>query len=53
MRLAKYKKNELQNLQHLKESGQGLVMFKFKLDYVEEQLFVMFLWILIKVGLLW
>ena len=29
-----------QNLQDLKETGEGLVMFKFRLGYVEEQFFV-------------
>ena len=40
MRVVKYNKNEFQNLQDLKETGQGLTMFKYKLGYVEGQLFV-------------
>ena len=39
LRVEKYNKNEFQNLQDLKETGKSLVMFKFKLGYVEEQLF--------------
>ena len=38
--MVNYKKNEFQNLQDLKETGKGLVMLKFKLDYIEELLFV-------------
>ena len=38
--IARYNKNEFQNLQDLKESGEGLVKFQFKLGFVEEQLFV-------------
>ena len=38
--VAKYDKNTSQNLQDLKETGEGLVKFQFKLSYVEEQLFV-------------
>ena len=33
-------KNEFQNLQDLKETGEGLVKFQFKLGYVEKQLFL-------------
>ena len=40
LRVAKYNKNELQNLQDFKESGEGLVRFQFKIGYVEQQLFV-------------
>ena len=40
LQVAKYNKNELQNLQDLKESGEGLVRFQFKIGYVEQQLFV-------------
>ena len=40
LRVAKYNKNEFQNLQDLKENGGGLVMLKYKLGYVEDQLFV-------------
>ena len=40
LRVVKDNKNEFQNLQDLKETGQGLIMFKYKLGYVEEQLFV-------------
>lgn len=40
LRVANNNKNEFQNLQDLKETGQGLVKFQFKLDYVEDQLFV-------------
>ena len=40
LKVAKYNKNELQNLQGLKESGEDLVKFQFKLGYVEEQFFV-------------
>ena len=40
LRGAKYNKNSFQNLQDLKETGEGLVMFKFKLGYIEKQLFV-------------
>ena len=36
LRVAKYNKNEFQNLQDLKETGDGLVKFQFKLGYVEE-----------------
>ena len=36
LRVEKYNKNEFQNLQDLKETGKSLVMFKFKLGYVEE-----------------
>ena len=39
LKVAKYNKNELQNLQGLKESGEDLVKFQFKLGYVEEQFF--------------
>ena len=39
-RVAKYNKNEFQNLQDLKETREGLVKFQFKVGYVEEQLFV-------------
>ena len=38
--VAKYNKNELQNLPDFKESGEGLVRFQFKIGYVEQQLFV-------------
>ena len=38
--VAKYNKSEYQNLQDLKETGEGLVMFKFKHGYVEKLLFV-------------
>ena len=38
LRIEKYNKNEF--LQDLKETGQSLVKFHFKLGYVEEQLFV-------------
>ena len=38
LRVAKYNKNEFQNLQDLKGTGDGLVKFQFKLGYVEEQL---------------
>ena len=37
--VVKYNKNEFQNLQDLKETGKSLVMFKFKLGYVNKQLF--------------
>ena len=40
LQVAKYSKNEFQNLQDLKEMGKGLVKFQFKLGCVEEQLFV-------------
>ena len=40
VRAAKYNKNEIKNLQDLKETGEALVIFKFNLGYVEEQLFV-------------
>ena len=43
LRVAKYNKDELQNLQDSKEIGKGLVKFQFKLGYVEamfKQLFV-------------
>ena len=40
LKVAKYNKNELQNLQGLKESGEDLAKFQFKLGYVEEQFFV-------------
>ena len=39
LRVAKYNKNEFQNLQDLEEKGEGLVRFQFKHGYVEEQLF--------------
>ena len=32
----------VQNVKDFKETDKGLVMFKFKLSYVEEQLFVKF-----------
>ena len=38
--VAKYNKSEYQNLQDLKETGEGLVMFTFKHGFVEERLFV-------------
>ena len=40
----------VQNVKDFKETGKGLIMFKFKLSYVEEQLFVKFPWIVIKTG---
>ena len=43
LRVAKYNKDELQNLQDSKEIGKDLVNFQFKLGYVEamfKQLFV-------------
>ena len=40
LQVAKYNKNEFQNLQDLKETREGLFKFQFKLGYVEEQLFV-------------
>ena len=40
LQVAKYNKNDFQNLQDLIETGEGLVMFNFKLGYAEEQLFV-------------
>ena len=40
LQVAKYNKNELNNLQDLKEFGEGLVRFQFKISYVEQQLFV-------------
>ena len=40
LRVVKCNKNEFQNLQGLKETGEGLVKFQFKLGCVEEQLFV-------------
>ena len=39
LRVAKYNKNEYQNLQDLKETVKGLVKFQFKLGYINEQLF--------------
>ena len=53
LRVAKKNKNEFKNLQDLKETGEGLVTFKFKLDYVEGQFIVEVSWSLITIGLLW
>ena len=39
LRVANYNKNEFQNLKDLKETGEVLVKFQFKLGFVEEQLF--------------
>ena len=39
LRVAKYNKNEIQNLQDLKDTVKGLVKFQFKLGYINEQLF--------------
>ena len=39
LRVAKYNKNEIQNLQYLKDTVKGLVKFQFKLGYINEQLF--------------
>ena len=39
LRVAKYNKNEYQNLQDLKETVKDLVKFQFKLGYINEQLF--------------
>ena len=38
--VTKYNKDEFQKLQNLKETEECLVILKFKLGYVEEQLFV-------------
>ena len=39
LRVAKYNKNEFQNLWDLNENGAGLVKFRFPLGYIEEHLF--------------
>ena len=38
--VAKYIKNEFQNLQDLEEAEDSLLKFQFKFGYVEEQVFV-------------
>ena len=35
LRVAKYNKNEFLDFQNLKETGEGLAKFQFKLGYVE------------------